>query len=81
MTPNEFQQEMCKRILDRLNSQGHHPKGVKRDRAAVELLCGAAYALEVTGSDQLKPFIMFTVIACSRNASVVVQSMAETGNI
>lgn len=81
MTPKQFQQALCKLISARLNAQGHAAKSRKRDRAAVELLCGACFALEASGSDQLSPMVMFTTIACSRNASEVVDRVAITGEI
>lgn len=81
MTPKEFQQELCKRISARLDAQGYAAKGKKRDRAAIELLCGACFALEVVGSDQLSAMLMFTTIACSRSASEMVDRVAITGAI
>lgn len=81
MTPKEFQQALCKRFMARLDSQGHAAKGKKRDRAAVELLCGACFALEVSGSEQLGPTLMLTTIACTRNASEVLANIAATGNV
>jgi hypothetical protein len=80
MTPKEFQQALCKRIVSRLHAQGHKP-GKKQDRAALELLCGACLVLEISGSDQLSSMLFLTSIAASRGSASTVANVAETGKL
>ena len=81
MTSREYQQELCKRIYARLSAQ--YLKGVKRNAAAIEMLCGACYALEITNDPdkQLQPLLILTTLACTRDAAKVVESVAQTGEI
>lgn len=65
MTTNPTpQQELFLQILKRLDAQ--NLKGVKRTRAAIDILCGAVMGIESSASKELLNAVSFaaTMVAC-----------------
>jgi hypothetical protein len=73
--PDHLNRDLCRRIKARLDAQ-HSPKGVKRDRAAMELVMGAGIALEVTGDPRLQHWLIVCTMVASRGTEIV-NSVAE----
>lgn len=68
--PDYLNRDLCRRIKARLDAQ-HSPKGVKRDRAAMELVMGAGIALEVTGDPRLEHWLILCAMVASRGTEIV----------
>lgn len=70
MEPKAFQAELCAAIVNRLNAQ--HVRGqATRTKAAIDILCGAAQALHMTGSDYYNGVSILAVLTSARGVEVV----------
>jgi len=77
LSPKAFQQRVCQSIRSRANAQHLPAKGVKRERAYIEMLMGVGMALEALGSDQLNPFLILATLGCARGAVEAVNALAD----
>lgn len=68
--PDHLNRDLCRRVKARLDAQ-HRPKGVKRDRAAMELVMGASIALEVIGDPRLQHWLILCTMVASRGTEIV----------
>jgi hypothetical protein len=71
MKTKDFQLELCKRLVARAETQHLPAKGAKRTAAHLNAICGAAYALELLGSNQFNQLLTLAVLVSARGAEVV----------